>query len=633
MYVSKAISNSWINPAYPRLGRKGKTAYLVVLDGLGIGQNDTLFAYEDKGAHTLQSIAKKHPLNIPNLTKLGLGYLAKGSQIPMPNNPKAKLAIMRSASAGKDTTTGHWELSGYLIAQPFPTYPEGFPKEVIERFEELSGYGVIGNKPASGTEILKELGPEHMKTAKLIVYTSADSVFQIAAHEDIVPVQELYRVCEIARSQVLIGEHAVARIIARPFIGQAETGFVRTPRRHDYSLSPKEDSTVMNQAQSHGINTTSVGKIIDIFAGQGFDNSYPTTSNAHGMEVLSRLQSEKTRGLVFANLVDFDMVYGHRRDSLGFAKGLEEFDLWLGEFVSGMDKDELLILVADHGCDPCFCGSDHTNEDVPILIYSPALEGGLIDNRIGLNSFAAVSKVLAEWLSFEFKPSVQELNYAPMIATSPELDKLYRLFKRLSCLGFDFYLVGGALRDLLLGLAPRDFDFCMRGKSQISFEELFASESDVVINKQNPEFGTASCTFRGIDFDIAWTRAEEYSSSTHYPLVGSMEFNVSLEEDVKRRDFSINSLYLSMTKEPQLIDLVDGHFSMLAREIKVLHDESFNDDPTRIARGLNFAKRFGLRLDAKTARLAEEAINREETMKKLSIKERNELMQALGALD
>lgn len=345
---------------------------VIVLDSVGIGELPDADKFGDAGSHTLGHILENVPgTKLPNLQRLGLGNIASLPNLSPVDDPAASYGKMTEISSGKDTMTGHWELMGLKIETPFQTYPNGFPSDLISRFEQETGRKIIGNKPASGTEILDELGEEHMKTGAWIVYTSADSVFQIAAHEEIVPLDELYQACEIARRLTLEPEHTVGRVIARPFVGSPGQ-FKRTPNRHDYAVKPPQP-TVLNALKNAGKDVISVGKINDIFSGEGITASYPTKSNAHGIEVTLLRMSEDFNGLLFTNLVDFDSLYGHRRDPVGYAKALEEFDAALPELMAQVGKADLLIITADHGNDPVHTGTDHTREYVPLLVYSPGI--------------------------------------------------------------------------------------------------------------------------------------------------------------------------------------------------------------------------------------------------------------------
>ncbi len=348
-----------------------KRFFLIVLDSFGVGEEPDAYLWHDEGSNTLGAIRNHPAFNCPNLTQLGLFNIeGVGGGIP---RPKASFARMREKSMGKDTTIGHWEIAGIISPDPLPTYPNGFPKEVIEEFEQKTGRKVICNKPYSGTEVIKDYGEEHIKTGALIVYTSADSVFQVAAHEDVVPVEELYRYCEIAR-EMLVGKHGVGRVIARPFTG--EYPFTRTSNRHDFSLVPPAD-TMLNLLKKAGYATISVGKIYDIFAGSGLTESNRTTSNAHGMQVTKEMQGRDFEGLCFVNLVDFDMKYGHRNDVPGYAAAATEFDMFLTDFLKDMREEDVLLITADHGCDPATPSTDHSREYTPMLICGKGVREGV----------------------------------------------------------------------------------------------------------------------------------------------------------------------------------------------------------------------------------------------------------------
>lgn len=347
----------------------------LVLDSVGIGALPDAAEYGDGGRNTLGHIAESRPLQISTLVEMGLANIA-----PLPNlhpviAPKASFGKGMTHSPGKDTTTGHWEMAGIWLPQAFPVYPHGFPRGVIEEFETRIGRKILGNKPASGTEILKELGAEHVRTGKPIVYTSGDSVFQIAAHEKVVPVGELYKMCEIARV-LLDGKHRVGRVIARPFSGQPGN-FVRTAGRHDYAVEPP-NPMLLDVLEERGVPILGIGKIHDIYNGRGVEEYVTTKSNADGMEKLAEATRDRTSGLIFCNLVDFDMLYGHRKDVEGFAKCLEEFDAWLLGYLKLLGAADLLMITADHGCDPDprWKSTDHSREYVPILAYAPRTTRG-----------------------------------------------------------------------------------------------------------------------------------------------------------------------------------------------------------------------------------------------------------------
>jgi phosphopentomutase len=348
----------------------------VVLDSVGIGALPDAAEYGDVGRTTLGHIAESRPLKIPNLVRLGLANIAPLQHLEAAAAPLAAYGKGATHSPGKDTTTGHWEMAGVWLDQAFPVYKHGFPRELIEEFERQIGRGTIGNKPASGTEIIKELGEEHVRTGKPIVYTSGDSVFQIATHEDVIPIAELYRMCETAR-KLLDGPNRVGRVIARPFAG-APGHFVRTPRRHDYAVDPPKPM-LLDVLAERSVPVFGIGKIHDIYNGRGVKDYVMTKSNVDGMEKLTAALGERKKGLVFCNLVDFDMLYGHRKDVEGFAKSLEEFDRLLQEFLPLLGGSDLLMITADHGCDPDrrWETTDHSREYVPILAYSPGSGAGV----------------------------------------------------------------------------------------------------------------------------------------------------------------------------------------------------------------------------------------------------------------
>ncbi|MHC5547589.1 phosphopentomutase [Bacillus subtilis] len=351
-------------PAY-----KYNRVFLIVMDSVGIGEAPDAADFNDEGAHTLGHIAEHmNGLHMPNMAKLGLGLIEDIKGVEKTEHPLAYYGKMQEASNGKDTMTGHWEIMGLYIDKPFKVFPEGFPDELLQELEKRSGRKIIGNKPASGTAILDELGQEHMETGALIVYTSADSVLQIAAHEEVVPLEELHRICETARELTLDPKYMVGRIIARPFVGEPGQ-FKRTPNRHDYALKPF-DRTVMNELKDSGLDVISIGKISDIYDGEGITSSRRTVSNMDGMDKVIDTLGEDFTGLSFANLVDFDALFGHRRDPEGYGRALEEFDARLPEVFEKMREDDLLIITADHGNDPIHHGTDHTREYVPILAYS-----------------------------------------------------------------------------------------------------------------------------------------------------------------------------------------------------------------------------------------------------------------------
>ena len=348
----------------------------IVLDSVGIGELPDAAAYGDVGRDTLGHIARSRLLKIPNLVRLGLANIKPLANLTPAANPAGSYGKGATVSPGKDTTTGHWEMAGIWLEQAFPVYPHGFPKTLIEEFERQIGRRTLGNKPASGTEIIKELGAEHVRTGFPIVYTSGDSVFQIAAHENVIPIAELYRMCEIAR-KLLDGPNRVGRVIARPFTGAAGN-FRRTERRHDYAVEPPRPMLLDVLAESKTL-VFGVGKIHDIYNGRGVDQYVTTKNNADGMAKLTEALTQRPNGLIFANLVDFDMLYGHRKDVEGFARSLEEFDALLGPFLESLRPSDLLIITADHGCDPDPVNptTDHSREYVPILAYSPRMRAGV----------------------------------------------------------------------------------------------------------------------------------------------------------------------------------------------------------------------------------------------------------------
>ncbi|MFV5316174.1 phosphopentomutase [Priestia megaterium] len=352
-----------------------KRVFLVVMDSVGIGESPDAEKYNDKGADTFGHIAEHcNGLHMPNMAKLGLSNIREIKGIDKAEKPLAYYTKMQEASAGKDTMTGHWEIMGLNIDTPFNVFPDGFPEELISQLEEKTGRKIIGNKPASGTEILDELGKQHMETGDLIVYTSADSVLQIAAHEEIVPIDELYKICEIARELTLDDPYMIGRVIARPFLGEPGN-FTRTSNRHDYALKPF-GRTVMNELKDNDIDVIAIGKISDIYDGEGVTKSLRTKSNMDGMDKLVDTLNMDFTGLSFLNLVDFDALYGHRRDPQGYGQALEEYDVRLEEVFDLLKEDDLLIITADHGNDPVHHGTDHTREYVPLLVYNKGMQEG-----------------------------------------------------------------------------------------------------------------------------------------------------------------------------------------------------------------------------------------------------------------
>ena len=348
--------------------------YLIVLDSFGIGHAPDAADFGDEGANTLYTITHSKEYDTPNMRKLGLSCIDGVDYLEKSDNIVGSYGRMQEASKGKDTTIGHWEIAGIVSENALPTYPNGFPKEVLDEFSKRTGREVLCNKPYSGTDVIRDYGEEHVRTGKLIVYTSADSVFQIAAHEDIVPVEELYKYCEIAR-EILVGEHGVGRVIARPFVGEAPN-FQRTTNRPDFSLLPPRD-TMLDVLQKEGYDTYGVGKIYDIFAGKGIAHTQRIQGNVDGMEKTIQLQDKDFNGLCFVNLVDFDMLYGHRNDIEGYAKAATVFDKQLGTFMERMQPQDILMITADHGCDPGFKGTDHSRECVPFLAYGEQVKKGV----------------------------------------------------------------------------------------------------------------------------------------------------------------------------------------------------------------------------------------------------------------
>ena len=349
-----------------------KRVILIVLDSVGVGALPDAAAYNDVGANTVGHIAEKTDLKLPNLSAMGFANIPN-THLPACDHVIGAYGRAAEKSSGKDTTTGHWEISGLTLEKPFPTYPNGFPREVIDAFEKAIGTPTIGNYPASGTAILDELGEEHLRTGYPIVYTSADSVFQIACHEELFPLPKLYEMCEIARAQ-LQGEHAVGRVIARPFVGKEKGHFTRTGGRHDYSLEPIGE-TMLDKLKEKGLSVLGVGKIEDIFALHGITGSNHAAGNPACVEAMLDYMKEDFTGLLFVNLVDFDMVFGHRRDVEGYKTALETFDSQLPEIIGNMNDDDLLIITADHGCDPAHTGTDHTREYIPIVCYHKGMQG------------------------------------------------------------------------------------------------------------------------------------------------------------------------------------------------------------------------------------------------------------------
>ncbi len=375
-----------------------KRVFLFVLDSCGCGEMPDAASFGDHGVNTLKSCSTSDKLHIPNLLSYGLGNIDTVDYLPKTEAQKGACARLKEASMGKDTTIGHWEIAGIVSPDPLPTYPNGFPEELLKPFREATGRGVLANAPWSGTEVINKYGEEHMKTGDLIVYTSADSVFQIAAHEDIVPPEQLYEYCRIAR-KLLVGKHGVGRVIARPFIGNAKDGFTRTSNRHDFSLEPPAE-TMLDAVKAAGLDSIGVGKIYDIFAHRGTTEYIYTKGNTDGLNKTMGYAERDFRGLCFINLVDFDMLYGHRRNIDGYAAALTEFDGWFAEFMEKMGEDDIVMITADHGCDPAYTETtDHTREYVPLLIAGKQVKPVNLGTRM---SFADIAATVTELLGVEF---------------------------------------------------------------------------------------------------------------------------------------------------------------------------------------------------------------------------------------
>ena len=374
-----------------------KRVFLIVLDSLGIGEMPDAAAFGDKDCNTLKRISMSPEFCIDNLFKMGLGNIDGVNFLKKAELPSAAFARMTELSAGKDTTIGHWEIAGVVSDSPMPTYPDGFPSEILDEFSKKTGRGVLCNKPYSGTKVIADYGEEHIKTGDLIVYTSADSVFQIAAHEDIVPPETLYEYCRMAR-EILVGDHAVGRVIARPFVGNYPD-FTRTSNRHDFSVEPPKE-TLLDAIKSANKTVYAVGKIFDIFAGKGVTQKVFTTSNLDGIEKTLKALDTDFNGLCFINLVDFDMLYGHRQDINGYAKALTEFDRYLPEITSKMRDDDILVITADHGCDPGDNSTDHTREYTPLIVYGKSVKPINLGTR---KTFADIAATVADYLDVDFK--------------------------------------------------------------------------------------------------------------------------------------------------------------------------------------------------------------------------------------
>jgi phosphopentomutase len=376
----------------------------IVLDSVGVGEMPDAAAYGDVGSDTLGNIARQRSLRLPHLADLGLGNIKPLTGIPAAVSPGGAFGRCALASPGKDTTTGHWEMAGIHLEKPFPLFPHGFPTEIMQEFERRIGRSSLGNKAASGTEIIKELGAEHMRTGSPIVYTSADSVFQVAAHEEVIPLWELYKICETARA-ILRGPYEVGRVIARPFLG-SPGAFMRTANRKDYAVPPPR-GMLLDQLESRGVPVHSVGKIFDVFLGRGISDYEKTKNNADGMAKTLETMASADAGLIFVNLVDFDQQYGHRNDVEGYASALEEFDAWLPEMQAAMRPDDLAILTADHGCDPTTPSTDHSREYVPLLAAGPHVRHGV---NLGVRaSLADIGQTVANNFGTEIQKGISFL--------------------------------------------------------------------------------------------------------------------------------------------------------------------------------------------------------------------------------
>ena len=376
-----------------------KRVFLIVLDSFGIGAMPDSEKFGDVGVNTIRSCASTGKLHIPNMIAAGLGNVDGVDCLPKTDAPTGAYARLTEASMGKDTTIGHWEIAGIVYPDPLPTYPQGFPKEVLAEFERLTGRGCLCNLPYSGTDVIRDYGAQQQKTGKWIVYTSADSVFQVAANENWIPLEELYDACHKAR-KLLQGRHGVGRVIARPFVGTPEEGFTRTSNRHDYSLEPPA-RTMLDAVKDAGLSSIGVGKINDIFAGIGTTEFVYNKSNADGMAHTDHYAAQDFTGLCFVNLVDFDMVYGHRRNPEGYAEALSAFDAWLGDFLPKLGQEDVVLITADHGCDPCYrATTDHTREYVPLLVLGKAVKPGSLGTR---STFADIAATVTELLGVSYE--------------------------------------------------------------------------------------------------------------------------------------------------------------------------------------------------------------------------------------
>lgn len=376
-----------------------KRVFLFVLDSCGCGEMPDAAKFGDHGVNTLRSCATSERLRIPNMLSYGIGNIDSVDFLPKAANPKGAYCRMQEASMGKDTTIGHWEIAGLVSPNPLPTFPNGFPEEILKPFREATGRGVLANAPWSGTEVIARYGEEHMRTGDLIVYTSADSVFQIAAHEDIVPPEKLYEYCRIAR-KLLVGKFGVGRVIARPFIGNPKDGFTRTANRHDFSLEPPAP-TMLDAIKDAGLDMLAVGKIHDIFAGRGMTEFVYTKGNTDGLNKTMDYVSRDFHGLCFINLVDFDMLYGHRRNIDGYAAALTEFDGWFGKLMEQLGEDDIVMITADHGCDPAYTETtDHTREYVPLLVAGKRVKPVNLGTR---KTFADIAATVTELLGVSYE--------------------------------------------------------------------------------------------------------------------------------------------------------------------------------------------------------------------------------------
>jgi phosphopentomutase len=375
-----------------------KRVIVIVLDGVGAGEAHDTARYGDSGSNSLGNTARAvGGLKLPNLEVLGFGHITPMQGVPAVSQPGGAYGRMQPLSAGKDSVTGHWELMGVYLEKAFPTYPDGFPPDVLDEFKRRTGLDVLGNKASSGTEIIMELGEEHVRTGKPIVYTSADSVFQIAAHEDVIPIERLYEICEISR-QMLTGEHAVGRVIARPFIGESAETFKRTPRRRDYPLAPISD-TVMDKLLVKGKQVRATGKIDDLFGGRGLSHTNHTTNNEASTQAMFTFMEDDFEGLLFTNLIEFDMIYGHRNDPRGYADALEAFDAHIPGIQARLRPTDMVIVAADHGVDPTTKSTDHSRELSPLLVFGPAVKGGVDLGTRG--SYSDVAATIAEVFGLE----------------------------------------------------------------------------------------------------------------------------------------------------------------------------------------------------------------------------------------